>query len=163
MPLADSFSSAIPASWCEHSYFNGKDAKVNGRNGEVNGHANGTNGSTPNITEGKFVRTVYGTVPLKFAMGWPVVASYDELAGCAQWMGGRIPTMEEVRSIYSYVESMKPKFEKSLGNTIPAVNGYAMLRLIEPSADICQSSHQQWCFRDTTITLFVKRRLRRSN
>jgi hypothetical protein len=101
------------------------------------------------------VRTVYGTVALKFAMGWPVVASYDELAGCAIWMGGRIPTMEEVRSIYSYVESMKPEFEKSLGNTIPAVNGYAMSR--------CQSSHQQWCFRDTTITLFIKRRVRRSN
>jgi len=70
------------------------------------------------------VRTVFGTVPLKLALGWPVVASYDELAGCAQWMGGRIPTMEEARSIYSYVESIKEEFEKSLGNTIPAVNGY---------------------------------------
>jgi hypothetical protein len=38
-------------------------------------------------------------------------------------MGGRIPTMEEARSIYSYVDGMKPEFEKSLGNTIPAVNG----------------------------------------
>lgn len=57
-------------------------------------------------------------------MGWPVVASYDELAGCAQWMGGRIPTMEEARSIYAYVDSIKPEFEQSLGNTIPAVNGY---------------------------------------
>lgn len=57
-------------------------------------------------------------------MNWPVVASYDELAGCAQWMGGRIPTMEEVRSIYAYVDSRKPEFEQSLGNTIPAVNGY---------------------------------------
>jgi hypothetical protein len=97
---------------------------VSKKDSAVNGHQNGTDGSSPNITEGKFVRTVYGTVPLEFALGWPVVASYDELAGCAQWMGGRIPTMEEVRSIYSYVESMKPDFENSLGDTIPAVNGY---------------------------------------
>lgn len=90
----------------------------------INGHQNGVNGSIPSITEGKFVRTVFGTVPLKFALDWPVVASYDELAGCAQWMGGRIPTMEEAQSIYSYVESMKEEFEQSLGNTIPAVNGY---------------------------------------
>ena len=93
------------------------------RDSVINGHQNGTNGHSSNITNGKFVRTVYGTVPLKLAMGWPVVASYNELAGCAQWMGGRIPTLEEVQSIYSYVESMKPEFEKSLGNTIPAVNG----------------------------------------
>ena len=72
------------------------------------------------------MRTVFGTVPLKFALDWPVVASYDELAGCAQWMGGRIPTMEEAQSIYSYVESMKEEFEQSLGNTIPAVNGYGV-------------------------------------
>jgi hypothetical protein len=97
----------------------------------VNGHDKAVNGSSHGITEGKYVRTVYGTVPLKLAMGWPVVASYDELAGCAQWMGGRIPTMEEARSIYNYVESMKPEFESSLGNTIPAVNGY----------DVCLERH----------------------
>jgi hypothetical protein len=75
------------------------------------------------VTEGKYVKTVFGTVPLKYALDWPVVASYDELAGCAQWMGGRIPTMEEVRSIYSYVDRMKKKEFEALGNTIPAVNG----------------------------------------
>jgi hypothetical protein len=51
------------------------------------------------------------------------MASYDELVGCAQWMGGRIPTMEETRSIYSHVDSLNVlDIEKSLGNT-PAVNG----------------------------------------
>jgi hypothetical protein len=108
------------------------------RDSVVNLQENGTHGSSHDMSEGKYVRTVYGTVPLKFAMGWPVVASYDELAGCAQWMGGRIPTMEEARSIYSYVESIKPDFEKSLGNTIPAVNGYATwhLNLNEGGADM---------------------------
>ena len=112
----------IPTSWCEHS--NAPDQSATKRDSVINGHQNGTNGTSPNPTDGKYVRTVYGKIPLKLAMGWPVVASYDELAGCAQWMGGRIPTMEEVRSIYNYVDNMKmPDFEKSLGNTIPAVNG----------------------------------------
>jgi hypothetical protein len=89
----------------------------------ANGHSNGVNGSIQNVLYGKFVRTVFGAVPLEYALNWPVVASYDELAGCAQWMGGRIPTLEEVRSIYSYVEREKSKeLGKTLGKTIPAVN-----------------------------------------
>jgi len=72
----------------------------------------------------KMVRTVYGLVPLKYALHWPVFASYDELAGCAGWMGGRIPTADEARSIYSYADSLKlHEAEKQLGKTIPAVNG----------------------------------------
>jgi hypothetical protein len=90
----------------------------------MNGHQNGVNGTLHKVTAGKYVRTVYGTVPLEYALDWPVMASYDELVGCAQWMGGRIPTMEEARSIYNYVDSLKdPEIEKLLGNTIPAVNG----------------------------------------
>ncbi|KAI4916840.1 hypothetical protein J4E90_003343 [Alternaria incomplexa] len=122
--LSKTGKTAIPASWCEQPYSNAKDLTTGKRDSVVNGHHEGVNASPQSITEGKFVRTVYGTVPLKFVMGWPVVASYDELAGCAHWMGGRIPTMEEARSIYSYVDSMKPEFESSLGNRIPAVNGH---------------------------------------
>ncbi|CAA9965073.1 Methyltransf 33 multi-domain protein [Pyrenophora teres f. maculata] len=122
--LSKTGKTEIPASWCEQPYYNAKATGTPKRDSVINGHQNGTNGSTTSITEGKFVRTVFGTVPLKLALNWPVVASYDELAGCARWMGGRIPTMEEARSIYSYVESMKEEFEKSLGNTIPAVNGH---------------------------------------
>jgi formylglycine-generating enzyme required for sulfatase activity len=93
--------------------------ETNGTNG-----TNGTNDVFQKLIEGKYVRTVYGTVPLRFALEWPVMASYDELVGCAQWMGGRIPTMEEARSIYRYVDSLNgPEIAKSLGNTIPAVNG----------------------------------------
>jgi hypothetical protein len=56
------------------------------------------------------------------------MASYDELAGFAGWCGGRIPTVEEVKSIYEYAEELKSKdFEKALGKTIPAVNGYVGL------------------------------------
>jgi len=114
---------AIPASWCEQPTTNGKAMQNGKRDSVVNGHHNGTNGTTQ-ITDGKYVRTVYGTIPLRLALDWPVMASYDELVGCAQWMGGRIPTMEEARSIYSYVDSLRaPEIEKALGNTIPAVNG----------------------------------------
>jgi L-histidine Nalpha-methyltransferase / hercynylcysteine S-oxide synthase len=73
--------------------------------------------------EGKTVRTVYGLVPLKYALDWPIFASYDELAGCASWMGGRIPTDDEARSIYRYVDHAKAEqAERQLGKTVPAVN-----------------------------------------
>ncbi|KAH7350379.1 C-type lectin protein [Pyrenochaeta sp. MPI-SDFR-AT-0127] len=117
-------TTAIPASWCERLHNGTQYASVGKRDSVINGLNNGSDGLVDNITDGKYVRTVYGTIPLKLAMGWPVVASFDELSGCALWMGGRIPTAEEVRSIYNYVDSMKmPEFE-SLGNTIPAVNGH---------------------------------------
>jgi formylglycine-generating enzyme required for sulfatase activity len=119
----------LPASWCAQT----NDGGIKKSNGVANGHQNGkpgtngtdgANGTSHGLLDGKYVRTVYGLVPLTFALDWPVMASYDELVGCAQFMGGRIPTMEEARSIYSYVDSLKAaKLQKSLGNTIPAVNG----------------------------------------
>lgn len=74
--------------------------------------------------DGKFVRTVYGPVALEHTLAWPVIASYDELAGCASWMGGRIPTADEVRSIYYHAELSKMKeAEKVQAKKISAVNG----------------------------------------
>ncbi|KAI0111967.1 C-type lectin protein [Daldinia grandis] len=120
-----------PASWADEGL-----TRNNGSNGhevkETNGHSNGhTNRASGQETvpssflEGKSVRTVYGLVPLKYALDWPVLASYDELSGCATWLGGRIPTFEEARSIYSYVDSMKRKeAEHQLGSTVPAVNAH---------------------------------------
>lgn len=133
--LRSTGNNKVPASWSEEfgSEHAHADGEVNGMtNGETNG---GTNGSTnghckiagaPGIsdTKGKSVRTVFGKVPLEHALDWPVFASYDELAGCAKWMGGRIPTMEEARSIYAYAEHLKTKdVEKAIGKIIPAVNG----------------------------------------
>lgn len=64
-------------------------------------------------------------MPLKHALDWPVFASYDELAGCAAWMDGRIPTFEETRSIYEYVNALKKEdVEQTLGKTVPAVNAH---------------------------------------
>ena len=121
--LTKTGKTAIPASWCEEEHVSDVARAASKRDSVINGVHNGTNGDLMTITNGKFIKTVYGTVPLKYALDWPVVASYDEIAGCAQWMGGRIPTMEEARSIYGYVESSKNKEPEAIGNTIPAVNG----------------------------------------
>ncbi len=124
----------MPASWADlrmritvkervngHTNGNG----VNGySNGLFNGHRNGSDGLPKPFLEGKAVRTVYGLVPLKYALDWPIFASYNELAGCALWMGGRIPTFEEAQSIYDEVNILKRgEAERKLGKTVPAVNG----------------------------------------
>jgi hypothetical protein len=124
----------IPASWAfssasseEGANGHETDAQPNGAdqaNGSANGLADGSSTLPESFLEDKAVRTVYGLVPLKHALDWPVFASYDELAGCAAWMGGRIPTFEEARSVYTHVEVLKKKdVEKKLSKTVPAVNG----------------------------------------
>ncbi|KAK4211277.1 4-dimethylallyltryptophan N-methyltransferase [Rhypophila decipiens] len=113
----------IPASWAETKNTNG----VNGHgNGHSNGYSNGHGDPLPtSFLEGKAVRTVFGLVPLKHALDWPIFASYDELNSCAAWIGGRIPTFEEARSIYAHVDALKKKDpERQLGKTVPAVNGH---------------------------------------
>lgn len=115
----------IPASW---AHIDGGAGASNGATGGTNGVTNGvTNGTSPlsdSYLSDKAVRTVFGLVPLKHALDWPVFASYDELAGCAAWMGGRIPTFEETRSIYRHADTLKKKdVENQLGKTVPAVNG----------------------------------------
>jgi len=128
--------SRIPASWAE------KQSQTNGNiNGHTNGHGNGKSDDiirsvplTKQYLEGKSVRTVYGLVPLCHALDWPVFASYDELAGCAKWMDGRIPTFEEARSIYSHVDGLRiEEAEQHLGKTVPAVNGHLVNNGVEES------------------------------
>jgi len=121
-------SKHLPASWI----FDG----VNGaqQNGEAhratNGiHHNGTveegqSEPTKAFLNGKFIRTVYGPVPLSHVLDWPVMASYDELAAYAAWAGGRIPTLEETRSLYAYVEAAKEKIGNMPAALISAVNGF---------------------------------------
>jgi hypothetical protein len=92
-------------------------------NGYSNGHGGAALETPDSFLEGKAVRTVYGPVPLKHALDWPIFASYDELVGCAAWMGGRIPTFEEARSIYVHADALKKDVaERQLGKTVPAVN-----------------------------------------
>lgn len=158
--LAATGNKTLPASWTQN-YPNGSSTSQ-APNSYVNGHVNGNshfktytnsqlsgrkhtgiNGSiqlNSSYTDGKLVRTVYGLVPLKHALHWPVFASFNELTECAAWMGGRIPTAEEVRSIYNYADILKSKVvENQLGKTVPAVNGYVLslfLKFIEYKTNI---------------------------
>lgn len=109
----------LPASWNIDSLANG----TNGTNGVTNSISSDAD-ELGSFLHGKSVRTVYGSIPLKHALDWPVSASYDELAGCAAYMGGRIPTMEEARSIYFFADNLRKKeLSQNLDKTIPAVNG----------------------------------------
>ncbi|KAG9245205.1 C-type lectin protein [Calycina marina] len=119
----------IPASWVERN-----SAVVSAR--IVNGHQNGNSHEPVPFSnaylDGKFVRTVYGLVPLEHALDWPVFASYNELAGCAKWMGGRIPTFEEARSIYKYADELKvQEAGRYRGKEVPAVNGHLINEGVE--------------------------------
>ncbi|KFA60607.1 hypothetical protein S40285_07854, partial [Stachybotrys chlorohalonatus IBT 40285] len=122
----------IPAAWVKtDTHSNGvangdANGNTNGNaNGNANGSANGNDALPASFLRGKAVRTVYGPVPLEYALDWPVSASYDELAGCASWMGGRIPTAEEARSIYHYVfQQNKLTALNTLAKKVPAVNGH---------------------------------------
>lgn len=119
--LESTHSGALPVSWIDSSQTKNTKA-VNGTNGVVrNGDTSHSDVVSREFTDGKAVRTVYGPVPLKFALDWPVMASYDELAAFAKWSGGRIPSNEELKSIYHYVEVQKRIAKRS--TLVPAVNG----------------------------------------
>lgn len=108
----------------EHSNGNTNSHTNGSVNGQVNGDSTGYNDLPDSFLDGIAVRTVFGLVPLKYALDWPIFASYDELSGCAAWMGGRVPSFEEARSIYTYVHNLKKmEAERTLGRTVPAVNG----------------------------------------
>ena len=138
---------ALPASWTTEGrlYSSSKTEGVP----PVNGNGVYLNGASPQLTDaylnGKFVRTVYGPVPLKHALDWPIFASYDELSRCAAWMSGRIPTADEARSIYSYVDYNKNKSVDSiLTKKVSAVNGQVLPTFVRNALtyslkDICRT------------------------
>lgn len=108
-------STSYPKSWTKE-----------GRNSNTNVLAEvNRDDPSPVVFNGLFVKTVFGPVPLTYAQHWPVIASYDELNGCANWMGGRLPTREELQVIYSHTEVTKKDLEaKKLAAMIDAVNGH---------------------------------------
>jgi formylglycine-generating enzyme required for sulfatase activity len=114
--LQESGFEMLPSSWI-----------TKGQDGEC---ANGvlrdiTNEGIPkkSFTAGKSIRTVFGLVPLEYALDWPVMASYDELASFAKWAGGRIPSYEEAKSIHQYAEMRKADAVNINSSLISAVNG----------------------------------------
>nr|KMM66290.1 DUF323 domain-containing protein [Coccidioides posadasii RMSCC 3488] len=98
----------VPASWTKSS------SGFSEPNGHAASHTNGTNGRETSeasafsqLLSKYHVRTVFGPVPLRFALDWPVIASYNELERYANWVNCRIPTFEEARSIYQYSVFLK--------------------------------------------------------
>lgn len=136
-------NNVVPASWMLKE----SDESKPKTNGSSHTNRNGTylNGSSSVLTDAyvkdKLVRTVYGPVPLQHALDWPIFASYDELARCAAWMNARIPTADEARSIYHYVDANKTKQTDSiLTHNVSAVNGHLSNGSIEISAPSHPSS-----------------------
>ncbi|KAF3157371.1 hypothetical protein TWF225_008485 [Orbilia oligospora] len=115
MYLKSTKSTSYPKSWT-----------TEGRNPNTNVLAEvNRDDPSPAVFNGVFVKTAFGPVPLTYAQYWPVIASYDELNGCANWMGGRLPTREELQVIYSHTEVVKKDLEaKKLAAMIDAVNGH---------------------------------------
>lgn len=75
-----------------------------------------------NFISNTTVHTLFGPVPLSQALDWPATTSYNNLALCASWLGGRIPTEPEIRAIYQYVEQTELP-EKKESRKFSAVNG----------------------------------------
>ena len=124
--LEQTGNDSIPASW---SFLGGSETRQRVTGNSSSHHSIYLNGASPSLTsaylKGKAVRTVYGPVPLEYALHWPVFASYDELARCATWMNGRIPTANEARSIYNFVDTNKNKHLNSITTKkVSAVNGH---------------------------------------
>ncbi|PHH72797.1 hypothetical protein CDD83_4877 [Cordyceps sp. RAO-2017] len=140
----------VPASW---STGEEDGSASNGTASASNGSANGHGSRLPeSYLQGKAVRTVYGLVPLVHALDWPVFASYDELARCASWMGGRVPTADEARSIYAYVEGQKKEAstKSRLAKKVPAVNGHLVNDGVEETPPSASSSPSHELFADLT-------------
>ncbi|PKS08845.1 hypothetical protein jhhlp_003455 [Lomentospora prolificans] len=151
MYLYENNLDSVPASWVRVIEQN---VPVNGEL-ETNGSKGGqfvSSGTAPaGFVQNFAVRTVYGLIPLEYALDWPVFASYDELSGCAAWMGGRIPTFEEARSLYTYTErsNKTEKAEQTLGKTVPAVNGHLINDGVEetppspPASEVSGSASEE--------------------
>ncbi|KAE8319987.1 C-type lectin protein [Aspergillus transmontanensis] len=66
------------------------------------------------------VKTVYGLLPLRLALDWPVYTSYNEAVGYAEWAGARLPTLHEARSIHRQVEEENAEKTQESQNREPA-------------------------------------------
>ena len=103
--LAESGRKAFPKSWAVESSAEPEQANISQKD-LINGYSASVD---QEFLSNKTVRTVYGPVPLILALDWPVMGSYDDLASCADWFGGRLPSVEEAHSIYEYAEELKAK------------------------------------------------------
>lgn len=82
--------------------------------------------------DGAHIKTFWGPIPLSYVRNWPVHASYDQLCACAVYLGGRIPTRDELLSIYDYAAAELGAAGKRsdrndvLDRVIPGVNSHLL-------------------------------------
>lgn len=120
--LESTHRDTLPASWISTIANGSAVHNLNGSNG-VNGSCEALDGPSKQFLKGKALRTVYGPVALEYALDWPVMASFDELNAFAKWANGRIPTSDELNSIYNYVLQQDGPVENP-STLVPAVNGH---------------------------------------
>ncbi|KAK6438303.1 hypothetical protein LTR95_005494 [Oleoguttula sp. CCFEE 5521] len=144
----------LPSSWLSSSNAIGASTHSNGSNGHTNGHING-NSDLPSFLAPISLRTFHGPIPISLALHHPVSASYDELAGCAAYMGGRIPTQLEAQSIYSHAENLRKQAVQTLGANIPAVNAHLINEGVQESPPSYRCEKGQATGLDTD-TLFAE-------
>jgi formylglycine-generating enzyme required for sulfatase activity len=138
-------SPRIPASWIDVPR-GPKAAK------QSNGYTNGS--LLEDYVATKAVRTLFGRVPLRLALDWPAAASYDELAGCAAWMGGRIPTADEAHALYRRADQLKadvPLRTEGVG----AVNSHLVNDGVEETPPAGHSNGAGPAVRDASSALFA--------
>lgn len=99
---------SFPASW--------ESVKPQTTNSSNNG-----SGPTEDFLSTFAVLTVFGPVPLVLAQDWPLIASYDELALYAKWVGCRIPTYEETQSIYLHSDHLRQGIPNGVQNGTKSV------------------------------------------
>ncbi|KAL5344274.1 hypothetical protein ACLOAV_010778 [Pseudogymnoascus australis] len=114
----------LPASWTKQ-HPNGDLSSYN-LNGKTNAHTNAHTAHSMKLRDSYmddiFVRTFYGPVPLKHALHWPVFASFNELAGCAAWMGDAYRRPRR-----------RGEIGDKIGKTVPAVNAHLINNGVEES------------------------------
>lgn len=77
------------------------------KNSTTDGVTRSSHNASDDFLNNFAVRTVFGSVPLDLAQDWPLISSYDEVENYAKWMGCRIPTFEEAKSIYAYADKLQ--------------------------------------------------------
>lgn len=101
------------------------------KNGYAETLSNGSRKRFSEMMDSISIKTVFGPVPLNLALDWPAMASYEELSGCATWIGGRIPSANECRAAYQYIE--KQESVEKLARRFDGVNGFVCPQIHSPS------------------------------
>lgn len=69
------------------------------------------------------VKTFFGPVPIKHAANWPVYGSYEQIEACAAFLGGRLPTRDELMAIFAHAHGEGKEADNNNGVLAKKING----------------------------------------